>query len=218
MSTSLRVCSSTICSKFNVQIWVSHSQFEHYFYSNLYERAQKSPRKLEYLTIKFSSSEKATKSCAIVLMVLMFTRHYLVIFFSFLYIQMWFHAQLAQKTVERFSLSSGWNLVKTHHCAWHWALSCIKGPSDPNWLPAFQNPCNVDLIFLLLHNGINSFHILMLDCIFINHLNNFQSFVLICRVKHVKMHMHINLEYCFRKDFIPLCSTALNSTFLREGS
>ena len=46
----------------------------------------------------------------------------------------------------------------------------------------------------------------MLDCIFINHLNNFQSFVLICRVKHVKMHMHINLEYCFRKDFIPLCS------------
>ena len=101
MSTSLRVCSSTICSKFNVQIWVSHSQFEHYFYSNLYERAQKGPRKLEYLTIKFSSSEKATKSCAIVLMVLMFTRHYLVIFFSFLYIQMWFHAQLAQKTVER---------------------------------------------------------------------------------------------------------------------
>ena len=107
MSTSLRVCSSTICSKFNVQIWVSHSQFEHYFYSNLYERAQKGPRKLEYLTIKFSSSEKATKSCAIVLMVLMFTRHYLVIFFSFLYIQMWFHAQLAQKSLERFSLSSG---------------------------------------------------------------------------------------------------------------
>ena len=30
--------------------------------------------------------------------------------------------------------------------------------------------------------------------------------------------MHINLEYSVRKDFIPLCSTALNSTFLREGS